>query len=102
MPKRVLQGTVVSDKGNKTVSVLVERKYLHPVYKKTIRSSKKYAAHDEKNEYKAGDIVNIQESRPLSKTKSWVVVEKIGSKNVDDLLAAAPVKTSKTTKKKKA
>jgi small subunit ribosomal protein S17 len=83
MPKRVLQGVVVSNKTQKTVTVLVERKFLHPVYKKTVRSSKKYAAHDETNQYKVGDIVRIQESRPLSKTKKWVAIEKLGSKNVD-------------------
>lgn len=76
MPKRILQGVVVSDKGNKTVIVNVERRITHPVYKKTIKRSKKYAAHDEKNEYKVGDVVRISESRPISKTKRWVVLEK--------------------------
>lgn len=76
MPKRILQGIVVSDKGNKTVIVNVERRITHPVYKKTIKRSKKYAAHDEKNEYKIGDVVRISESRPISKTKRWVVLEK--------------------------
>lgn len=74
MPKRVLQGTVVSDANNKTVSVLVERRIKHPLYKKTIRRSKKYAAHDEENKAKTGDAVRIEESRPLSKTKKWIVV----------------------------
>lgn len=83
MPKRVLQGVVVSNKTQKTVTVLVERKVLHPVYKKFVRSSKKYAAHDETCQYKIGDIVRIQESRPISKTKKWVAIEKVGSKNVD-------------------
>ena len=79
MPKRILQGVVVSNKASKTVTVLVERKYLHPVYKKTVRSTKKYAAHDESNQFKVGDIVRIEESRPISKTKKWTVVEKIGT-----------------------
>jgi len=74
MPKRVLQGVVVSDKAEKTVTVLVERRYTHPIYKKTVRSSKKYRAHDEQNACKMGDVVKIQESRPISKTKNWTVV----------------------------
>jgi small subunit ribosomal protein S17 len=75
MPKRILQGVVVSDKTDKTVSVEVERKFLHPLYKKTVRTSKKYAAHDEANKYKVGDTVKIEESKPISKTKKWVVIE---------------------------
>jgi len=74
MPKRVLQGTVVSDKNEKTVVVRVERRFTHPVMKKTVRQSKKYKAHDEANACKVGDIVTIQESRPISKDKRWVVV----------------------------
>jgi small subunit ribosomal protein S17 len=74
MPKRVLQGVVVSDKADKTVTVRVERRYTHPIYKKTVRSSKKYAAHDEQNKFKVGDAVKIVESRPISKSKKWVVV----------------------------
>lgn len=74
MPKRILQGTVVSDAADKTVSVLVERRIKHPLYKKTIRSSKKYAAHDEQNKVKTGDVVRIEECRPISKTKTWQVV----------------------------
>ncbi|POZ61162.1 30S ribosomal protein S17 [Chromobacterium alticapitis] len=70
---RTLTGVVVSDKMDKTVTVLVERKVKHPIYGKIIRRSKKFHAHDENNEFKAGDIVVISESRPLSKTKSWVV-----------------------------
>ncbi|QEL57579.1 30S ribosomal protein S17 [Chromobacterium paludis] len=70
---RTLTGVVVSDKMDKTVTVLVERKVKHPIYGKIIRRSKKFHAHDENNEFKAGDIVIISESRPLSKTKSWVV-----------------------------
>ncbi len=75
MPKRILQGTVVSDKNEKTVVVRVERRFTHPVLKKTIRRSKKYHAHDEGNTHKVGDIVSIQESKPISKNKRWVVVE---------------------------
>ena len=74
MPRRVLQGTVVSDANEKTVTVRVERLVSHPVYKKTIRRSKKYAAHDEKNQFKVGDKVQIIESAPISKTKCWQVV----------------------------
>ena len=74
MPKRILQGVVVSDACDKTVIVRVERRVIHPVYKKTIVQSKKYAAHDEANAYKAGDTVRIQESRPISKRKRWVVL----------------------------
>lgn len=70
---RTLTGTVVSDKMDKTVTVLVERKVKHPIYGKIVRRSNKFHAHDENNEYKTGDIVVISESRPLSKTKSWVV-----------------------------
>ena len=75
MPRRVLQGTVVSDKGDKTVTVLVERRVMHPVYKKYIRTSKKYAAHDELNSRKEGDAVSIIECRPISKRPRWMVVE---------------------------
>jgi len=78
MPKRILEGVVVSDKGNKTIIVKVERTFLHPLLKKTVRRSKKYHAHDEKGEYKAGDVVRIQECRPLSKLKTWEVLERVG------------------------
>jgi small subunit ribosomal protein S17 len=74
---RSLMGTVVSDKMNKTVTVLVERKVKHPLYGKIIRLSKKYHAHDENNEFHAGDVVVIQECRPLSRTKSWNVTKLI-------------------------
>jgi small subunit ribosomal protein S17 len=77
MPKRILQGVVVSDKNDKTIVVKVERRLRHPVFKKTVRVSKKYHAHDEKNEAKAGEIVRIQETRPLSKQKRWTLVEKV-------------------------
>ncbi len=75
MPKRVLQGVVVSDACNKTVTVRVERRVMHPVYKKFVSRSKKYAAHDEDNRYRSGDSVKIEESRPISKRKCWVVIE---------------------------
>ena len=77
MPKRILQGTVVSDKNAKTVVVKVERRFTHPMLGKTVRRSKKYHAHDEKGEFKIGDVVRIQECRPLSKLKSWQVVERV-------------------------
>ena len=74
MPKRILQGVVVSNASDKTVSLVVERKIKHPLYNKTITKSKKYAAHDPKNQFKVGDNVKIIESRPISKTKRWHVV----------------------------
>lgn len=74
MPKRILQGVVTSDKNEQTVTVLVERRYKHPVLQKTVRSSKKYRAHDPKNQFKTGDSVQIQECAPISKTKRWEVV----------------------------
>ena len=74
MPRRVLQGVVVSDKGEKTVVVLVERRVMHPIYKKYIKRSKKYAAHDETNARKTGDSVRIRECRPMSKRKHWEVL----------------------------
>lgn len=74
MPKRVLQGVVVSDKTAKTVVVLVERRVMHPIYKKFIRRSKRYMAHDENERCKLGDVVRIQECRPISKRKCWEVL----------------------------
>ncbi len=74
MPKRVLKGTVISSKNDKTIVVNVERRVRHPLYKKTITLSDKFHAHDEKNEYKDGDKVSIIESRPISKKKSWTVL----------------------------
>ena len=74
MPKRILQGVVVSDSGDKTVIVRVERRYMHPIYKKYVSRSKKYAAHDEENRYRAGDAVRIEESPPISKRKRWIVL----------------------------
>jgi small subunit ribosomal protein S17 len=74
MPKRILNGVVVSDKPEKTVIVRVERRVMHPVYKKFITRSKKYAAHDETNAHKIGDTVRIEECRPISKRKRWMVI----------------------------
>jgi small subunit ribosomal protein S17 len=79
MPRRVLTGRVTSDKMDKTVTVLVDRRVIHPLYKKFIRRSKKYAAHDEANECKAGDLVRIVECAPISKRKTWTVIERNGA-----------------------
>jgi small subunit ribosomal protein S17 len=79
MPKRILTGTVVSDKNDKTVVVLVERKVKHPLYGKIIRRSKKYHAHDAENAAKAGEVVRIQECAPISKNKTWTLVERVTS-----------------------
>lgn len=77
MPKRILIGTVTSDKTDKTVTVLVERKVKHPLYGKIIRRSKKYHAHDADNQYQVGDTVRIEETRPISKTKTWAVLDRV-------------------------
>lgn len=74
MPKRILQGTVVSDKNDKTIVVEVERRYTHPLFKKTVRRTKKYHAHDEQNVHKIGDKVSIEETAPISRNKRWTVV----------------------------
>ncbi|WND02785.1 30S ribosomal protein S17 [Temperatibacter marinus] len=74
MPKRILQGTVVSNKGEKTIVVKVERRFRHPLLDKIIKRSKKYHAHDESNQIAVGDIVRIQECRPISKLKTWTVI----------------------------
>ncbi|MBK1625456.1 MULTISPECIES: 30S ribosomal protein S17 [Hyphomicrobiales] len=74
MPKRVLQGTVVSDISDKTVTVDVERRFTHPLLKKTVRRTKKYQAHDPNNEFKVGDVIFIQETRPISKNKCWLAI----------------------------
>ena len=92
MPRRVLTGRVTSDKMDKTITVLVDRRVMHPLYKKFIRRSKKYAAHDETNECKTGDMVRIIECPPISKRKTWTVIERngdtIGSAPADALAAA--------------
>ena len=75
MPKRVLQGVVVSDKQEKTLVVKVERRFTHPLLKKTVRRSKNYHAHDENKAHKVGDLVSIEETKPISKLKRWIVVE---------------------------
>ncbi len=75
MPKKILEGVVVSDKGNKSITVVVERKYQHPVLQKVVKSKKKYHVHDEKNLFKVGDKVSIIESKPISKTKKFTVIE---------------------------
>ena len=79
MPKRILQGVVVSDKNDKTIVVKVERRLTHPVLKKTVRLSKKYHAHDEANDAKIGDVVRIEETRPFSKQKRWLLVDKVAA-----------------------
>lgn len=75
MPKRILQGTVVSDKQEKTIVVKVERRFTHPLLKKTVRRSKNYHAHDENKSFKVGDAVSIEETKPISKLKRWIVLE---------------------------
>ncbi len=80
MPKRVLQGVVVSDKNDKTVVVQVERRLTHPVLKKTVRLTKKYHAHDEENACHEGDVVRIQECPPISKNKRWVVLDQVSAR----------------------
>jgi small subunit ribosomal protein S17 len=74
MPKRILQGVVTSDQNEQTVTVSVERRFTHPMMKKTVRKSKKYRAHDPQNQFKVGDIVRIQECAPISKSKRWEVI----------------------------
>jgi small subunit ribosomal protein S17 len=90
MPKRILQGVVVSDSCDKTVIVRVERRVMHPLYKKFVSRSKKYAAHDEENRYHAGDAVRIEESRPLSKRKRWIVLSGPGEAAAGRRPAPAP------------
>ena len=89
MPKRVLTGTVVSDKGDKTVVVRVERRVKHPLYGKIIKLSKKYHAHDEANSYSVGEQVRIEECAPVSKQKSWTVIERVNAAKAADLAEAA-------------
>lgn len=89
MPKRVLTGNVVSDKGDKTVVVLVERKVKHPLYGKIIRRSKKYHAHDEANEFREGETVRIEETAPVSKLKTWKVIARVNTHATPEETAAA-------------
>ena len=104
MPKRVLTGTVVSDKGDKTVVVRVERRVKHPLYGKIIKLSKKYHAHDEDNAFKSGEQVRIQECAPISKLKCWTVLDRVGAapaevaEIADDETSAKPAKAAKATK----
>jgi small subunit ribosomal protein S17 len=115
MPKRVLTGTVVSDKGDKTVVVRVERRVKHPLYGKIIKLSKKYHAHDEGNAFKSGEQVRIEECAPVSKLKSWTVLDRVGAapvavaeivetdisaKPVPEAKAEKPAKTAKGKAKK--
>ena len=90
MPKRVLTGTVVSDKGDKTVVVRVERRVKHPLYGKIIKLSKKYHAHDAANEFRVGEIVRIEECAPISKLKTWTVVDRIGTAKIGAVEIAEP------------
>ena len=92
MPRRVLSGRVTSDKMNKTITVLVERRIIHPLYKKFIRRSKKYAAHDELDTCKIGDAVRIEECRPISARKSWLLIERNGEAVERPFGFDAPVK----------
>ena len=95
MPKRVLTGNVVSDKGDKTVVVLVERKVKHPLYGKIIRRSKKYHAHDEGNEYREGEIVRIEETAPISKLKTWTVTGRVDTHATPEKVEKKPAKAKK-------
>ena len=104
MPKRVLIGTVVSDKGDKTVTVRVDRRVKHPLYGKIIRRSKKYHAHDADNAFRIGEQVRIEECKPISKSKAWTVIERIGAAKaavveIDDAGVVAPEKETKTEAK---
>ncbi len=102
MPKRVLSGTVVSDKGDKTIVVRVERRVKHPLYGKIIRLSKKYHAHDEGNAFRLGEQVRIQECAPVSKLKTWEVIDRIGAARAAEVEivegATAPAKPAKAVK----
>src|SRR5881394_452556 len=112
MPKRVLTGTVVSDKGDKTVVVRVERRVKHPLYGKIIKLSKKYHAHDAANEFRMGEIVRIEECAPLSKLKTWTVLDRIGAAKAavveiadpealsPDVAPAAPAEPAKPAEEK--
>ena len=108
MPKRVLTGTVVSDKGDKTVVVRVERRVKHPLYGKIIKLSKKYHAHDEGNAFKAGEQVRIQECAPISKLKCWTVLDRVGAapaevaQMIEGDVPEQPAKATKAVKAPKA
>ena len=105
MPKRILVGTVVSDKTDKTVVVQVERKVKHPLYGKIIRRSKKYHAHDEANAFRAGETVRIEETAPISKLKTWTVVDRLGTakaqkSDIDETAEALPPQPSPPAEEK--
>jgi len=108
MPKRVLTGTVVSDKGDKTIVVRVERRVKHPLYGKIIKLSKKYHAHDSANEFHVGEIVRIEECAPISKLKTWTVVDRLGTAKIgaveisdpEALAPEAPAEPSKPAEEK--
>ena len=106
MPKRVLSGTVVSDKGDKTVVVRVERRVKHPLYGKIIKLSKKYHAHDAANEFHVGEVVRIEECAPISKLKTWKALDRIGAAKVEAVEivegASNPVEEKKAPAKAKA
>ncbi len=101
MPRRILQGVVVSDKAQKTITVLVERRVMHPVYKKFVKRSKKYLTHDENEKASVGDVVSIIECRPLSKRKSWMLMEE-GQTNKPAIKVEAPKAAKAAAPKKKA
>jgi small subunit ribosomal protein S17 len=94
MPRRILEGEVVSDKMDKTVTVLVTRRYMHPVYKKYLRKSDKFAAHDENNQFKIGDKVQIIECRPISKSKRWTVISETSAPPVTRRARPSPASES--------
>ena len=94
MPKRILVGTVVSDKTDKTVTVLVERKVKHPLYGKIIRRSKKYHAHDQDNAFRLGEQVRIEETKPISKTKTWKVIDRVQAGGVQAVEAELDVEAA--------
>ncbi len=96
MPRRILEGNVVSDKMDKTVTVLVERRFMHPMYKKYVKRTDKYAAHDETNSFKVGDRVQIEECRPISKRKTWKVITGAEAAPSPEKVKAAPKKEEKT------
>ena len=98
MPKRVLTGTVVSDKTDKTVVVRVERRVKHPLYGKIIRRSKKYHAHDEGNEYREGETIRIEETRPISKLKTWTVLGRLDTHATPAKSEAEPKKPARAKK----
>ena len=98
MPKRVMMGTVVSDKADKTVVVLIERRVKHPLYGKIIRRSKKYHAHDAENAFKEGETVRIEETAPISKLKTWKVLGRVDTHATPEKTAKKPAKAKKADK----